>query len=89
MGTCVYVMGQSHADANGPAGKGFTTIFIGGIVANLTVKGIWSDVPYGDVTGSGTIVWKISEPGSVATLTVLTSSGGWGANQLVRTHRNP
>lgn len=85
VGTCVYLMGQSNADANGPAGKGFTTIFTGGIAANLTLKGIWSDVPYGDVTGAGTILWKISEPSGVATLTVLQSSGGWGANQLIQT----
>lgn len=84
VGTCVYLMGQSNADANGPAGKGFTSIFIGGITRGLTVRGLWSDVPYGDVTGSGTIILRISEPNGIPTLTVVKSTGGWGANQLVR-----
>jgi hypothetical protein len=85
VGTCLYLMGQSNADANGPAGKGFTSIYIGGITPGLTVKGIWSDIPYGEVTGSGTVVLRITEPHGIPNLTVLSSTGGWGADQLVRT----
>jgi hypothetical protein len=83
-GTCLYMMGQSNRDANGPPGRGFTTIFIGGIASNLTVSGLWSDVPYGQVTGHGTLVWKIREVKHKLTLNAVRSTGDWGATEIVR-----
>jgi len=85
VGTCVYLLAQSKADANGPAGKGFTSVFVGGIARDLTVRGLWSDVPFGQVTGAGTLVWKISQANGTVTLSIVHSTGGWGATQIVRT----
>ena len=86
-GTCVYLMGQSLRDANGAPGKGFTTIFVGGVsgvAPGIKLSGIWSDVPYGQVGGHGSIVWSVREVANVPVLTAVTSSGGWGASELRR-----
>lgn len=86
-GTCVYLMGQSLRDANGPPGKGFTSIFVGGLsgrAPRIRLSGIWSDVPYGQIGGHGSIVWGVRDVANVPVLDVLRSSGGWGASEIRR-----
>jgi hypothetical protein len=85
-GTCVYLVGQSLRDANGPPGKGFTSVFVGGIRRDLHVAGVWSDVPYGQVGGHGNLVWLVKRVGGTIHLTEVSGSG-WGASDIVKTSK--
>lgn len=85
-GTCLYFLGQSPRDFNGPPGAGFTNVFIGGITAGLgntlVVTGIWSDVPYGDVTGHGALGWSVRRSTTGFVFTTVVNPDGFGSTIL-------
>lgn len=78
-GTCVYAMYQA------PGRGGIAGIFAGGIRPNLTITGIWSDVPYtNDVEGHGKMVWKVGTAGGgQLELVVVSETGGAAVDRIV------
>ena len=63
-GTCVYILGMSPADATNKAGALGTNVTVGALrqdpSAGLVIEGLWSDVPYGQISGVGTIQWQVT-----------------------------
>jgi hypothetical protein len=70
------------------AGVGIAGTFVGGIAHNLTISGLWSDVPYSnDVEGHGEMVWKVSKVGGKLALVVVSQTGGAAVDQIVLVKR--
>ena len=77
-GTCVYSMYQDTHRQLAIAGT-----FTGGIEPNLTIPGIWSDVPYATIQGHGRLVWKVSHAGAKLALVVVYATAGFAADKVV------
>jgi hypothetical protein len=71
-----------------PGKDGIAGIFAGGIGQNLTITGIWSDVPYtNDVEGHGKMVWKVNTTGGQLALDVVSQTGGAAVDQIVQVRK--
>ncbi|HET9497719.1 MAG TPA: hypothetical protein VFP83_05275 [Candidatus Limnocylindria bacterium] len=59
--SCVWITGFS-ADAGSPSEGGrpaFTNAFFGHLDSNFTFSGLWTEMPWGQARGGGTVTWQI------------------------------
>ena len=70
----------------------WTNSFFGHLSENFTLHGDWSDLPWGDDEGVGTLDWQLTfadvEDEEAITLAVTDASGGFGAQFLAKPERH-
>jgi hypothetical protein len=86
-GSCVWFGGFSADTASIGGTSDWTNSFFGILESDFTMRGRWADLPWGNDTGVGELIWRLAfaevDGEEAITLEVIDATGGFGANFLV------